>query len=271
MTAPLLVLTDFLPPATRAVDYATGLAAPLDLPLVLLNVRRDSVLDPEALTGEVVTQASTATHLALRRLTEGIPVPAVAEEAHGRVLPAVTEAIERLQPALVVLGRPDCDNLPDEVTTTTALDILQHAPYPMLIVPPAWRRATPPRRLLLAADGEDFTLGDFAGATRHLLNRLHAQLTVLHCAPYFKAGAQTQALEVVQQTGLLLDLPQPRALLTVVDDAAAGILAAARPAEYDAVVMLARRRSRLSSLFHRSVTARVLLHCPLPVLVLPVQ
>ena len=37
----------------------------------------------------------------------------------------------------------------------------------------------------------------------------------------------------------------------------------------DAVVVLARQRSFMSDLFHRSVTARLLERCPVPVLVLP--
>ena len=36
------------------------------------------------------------------------------------------------------------------------------------------------------------------------------------------------------------------------------------------MVVLARQRSYLGELFHRSVTAHLLEHCPVPILVLPV-
>ena len=75
----------------------------------------------------------------------------------------------------------------------------------------------------------------------------------------------------MQSTGLTLELSAPRVQQVVVTDPAEGILTAARAADYDAVVLLARRRSVLGRLFHRSVTARVLLHSKLPVLVLPAE
>ena len=170
---------------------------------------------------------------------------------------------------MVVLGRPDCDDLPDELTTTTAVQILQHAPYPMLVVPPTLASTAPTRCLRLAADGEAFSLGDFAGPTRHLLGMLHARLTVLHCAPYVRMG--NVPLESVLQTGLTLGLPQPRTLQVLNSDPVEGILSATQPADCDLLVMLARRRSRVSRLFHCSLTARVMLHCAVPVLVLPTQ
>ena len=270
----LLVLTDFFKAAERALDYATNLAAPLGARLVLLHVRRDSLLDPEALSGGLSNLNSTAVQLALNSLTQNLPVPVVAEVGHGLLLPAVADAVSRHQPVLIVLGRPDHDeDLPDELANTTALEILQHHPYPLLVVPPKLAHTVPPRRLLLAVDGEAFTLGDYAGMARTLFNSLHAELTVLHCAAHAPADSDSAAavLETVQATGLGLDLPLPHLLQTVADNPADGILAAAKAADYDAVVLLARRRSVLGRLFHRSVTAQVLLHSKIPVLVLPAE
>jgi len=269
-TAPtLLVLTDFFPAAGHALDYATSLAVPLRARLVLLHVRRDSVLDADALTGELSNLNASAIRLALNSLTRDLPVPVVAEVGYGRLLPAVADAVGRHQPLLLVLGRPADEELPDELAATTALEILQHTPYPMLVVPPV-SAVTSPRRLLLAVDGEPFTLGDYAGAARQLLKALQAELTIVQCVPH-KQGEDGAAVHSVQQTGLTVELGAPRFRQVVAADPATGILAAAQPADYDAVVLLARRRSVVGRLFHRSVTAQVLLHSQLPVLVLPVQ
>lgn len=271
----LLVLTDFFPAADHALAYATRLAKPLGGRLVVLHVRRDSVLNPDALVGDdVFAHLSTAdTGAVLRSFTRGLPVPVVAELGHGRLLPAIAEAVERHQPLLIVLGRPDHDDLPDALNDPTALEILRHAPYPLLVVPPTLAHPVPPRRLLLAADGEPFALGSYAGPARHLLGTLRAELTVLHCTPNaaLATAAAATALASVEQAGLALELPPARARQVVAADPAAGILAAALPADYDAVVLLARRRSVLGRLFHRGVTATVLRHCPMPMLVLPVE
>ncbi|WBO86011.1 universal stress protein [Hymenobacter yonginensis] len=271
MATSLLILTDFFQAANRALDYATNLAGPLGARLVLLHVRRDSVLDPEMFTGELSNLSQEAVGLALSSLAGNLAVPVVAEVAHGRVAFAVADAVSRHHPALIILGRPDHTGTPDELVQTTALDILRTAPYPMLVVPHSQQSTAPPRRVLLAVDGEPFTLGEYAGSARHLLTTLQAQLTVLHVAPDggSSAATETQALDSVLRTGLTIDLPPVQTRTVGHAPPAAAILHAANPADYDLVVLIARHRSFFGQLFHRSVTAQVLLHSRLPVLVLP--
>lgn len=270
MSISLLILTDFFQAANRALDYATTLAVPLHARLVLLHVRRDSLLDPELLTDQLATQSQEAIDLALHRVTADLPVPVLAEVGHGRVADAVAEAVGRHHPALIVLGRPDESDIPLELVQTTSLDILRTAPYPMLVVPHQVAHATPPRRVLLAVDGDEFTLGEHAGASHQLLAALHAELTMLTVRAD-TADTAAAALESVQRTGLTLGLPAVHSLIVHDASPARGILHAARPADFDLVVLIARRRSFLSELFHRSVTAQVLLGSEIPVLVLPAQ
>ena len=273
MVPSLLILTDFFQAANRALDYATNLAVPLGARLVLLHVRRDSIVDPELFTGKLSNLDSKAISMALNSITSELPVPVVAEVGHGRVAYAVADAVSRHHPTLVVLGRPDTEDIPDELVSTTALDILRTAPYPMLVVPHNVHANKPPQRVLLAVDGEPFSLGRHAGAMRHLLDALHAELTVLHVTenndPEENAGA---ALAIVQRTGLTVDLAQPVRTLSIDASApAAGILQVTRPEDFDLVVLIARPRSFLGELFHHSVTAQVLLHSTVPVLVLPAE
>ena len=270
MSISLLILTDFFQAANRALDYATTLAVPLHARLVLLHVRRDSLLDPELLTDQLATQSQEAIDLALHRVTADLPVPVLVEVSHGRVADAVAETVGRHHPTLIVLGRPDESDLPPELVQTTSLDILRTAPHPMLVVPHQVTHATPPRRVLLAVDGDEFTLGEHAGASHQLLVALHAELTVLTVRANTTDTASA-ALESVQRTGLTLGLPAVRSLIVHDASPAQGILHAARPADFDLVVLIARKRSFLSELFHRSVTAQVLLGSEIPVLVLPAQ
>lgn len=269
-TAPLLVLTDFLQPANRALDYAATLAAPLGASLVLLHVNRDSALDPERLTGEFASLDAEAVNLAFDSLVRDLPVPATTELGHGRVGEAVAAAVRRHHPALLVLGRPDREDLPDELVATTSLDILRSVPCPILVVPPTVRSAPAPRRVLLAVDGEPFTLGEHAAAVRHLLGALGAELTVLHVEAHASPFPTTAAaLETVQGTGLTLELPQPIRTRTIrAPHPAEAILQLALPTETDLLVLIARPRSFFGEMFHHSVTAQVLLHSAVPVLVL---
>ncbi len=271
MPPSLLILTDFFRAADEALDYATNLAAPLGARLMLLHVRRDSILDPEMFTGQLSDLSQEATARALSRVTDNLAVPVMAEIGHGRVASAVADAVSRHHPLLVVLGRPDYSKTPDELVQTTALDLLRTAPYPMLVVPHALANSTLPRRVLLAVDGEDFTLGSHAGAMHHLLHALGAELTVLHVAPDAAPDVSAEeVLDSVRRTGLGIDLPSPmRYLHTVAARPADGILHAAQGGNIDLVIVLARPRSFWGQLFHHSVTSEVLLQSPVPVLVLP--
>ena len=271
MAVSLLILTDFFQAANRALDYATNLALPLRARLVLLHVRRDSVLDPEMFTGRLSNLSQQAINLALNHVAQDFPVPVVAEIGHGQVSFAVADAVSRHHPALIVLGRPDESSVPDELVQTTSLDILRTSPYPMLVVPHTVVRGTLPRRVLLAVDGEAFSLGDHAGTVRQLFTALGAELTVLYVAP---AGPNAEAeaaaaLVTVQQTGLTVGLPAAQVRAVASDHPAEGILKTAKAADFDMVMVIARPRSFLGKLFHRSVTAQVLLHSTLPVLVVP--
>ncbi|MCB2407010.1 universal stress protein [Hymenobacter lucidus] len=270
MAAALLILTDFFQAANRALNYASNLAGAIGGRMVLLHVRRDSVLDPEMFTGQLSCRSQEAADIALHSVAGNLAVPVVAEVGYGQVAYAVADAVSRHHPALIVLGRPDYSSLPDELVHTTSLDILRTAPYPMLVVPHTLASTQPPRRLLLAVDGEAFSLGEHAGAARHLLAALGAALTVLHVATTPSETEVDPAAWSVLQTGLAVDLPTQVHTRTVVDESPVeGILQAARPEDFDLVVLIARPRSFLGQLFHHSVTAQVLLHSPIPVLVLP--
>jgi nucleotide-binding universal stress UspA family protein len=268
MDASLLILTDFFQAANKALDYAANLAGPLNARLVLLHVRSD----PETFTGGLSNLSQEDLTLALSSVARNLPVPVVAEVGHGRVAVAVADAVRRHHPLLVVLGRPEFADTPEELLQTTSLDLLRTAPYPMLVVPHSVASTTPPRRVLLAVDGDSFTLGEHACTTHHLLVALGADITVFHVIPDTGPDKLPPlVLDSVLRSGLVLDLPPVRCHTVVHAHAATGILEAAKPADYDLVVLIARQRSFMGSLFHRSVTAQVMLKSQLPALVLPAQ
>lgn len=267
MAAALLVLTDFRQPANRALDYATTLATALAAPLVVLHVRRTAAFDAERFSGRITPRSTEAAALALNSLTDHLAVPAVAEVQQGRVAEAVASALEQHRPALLVLGRPDTEELPNELVSTTALELLRTAPCPMLVVPPQAALAAP-RRVLVAADEEGFTLGEQARFVHSFFTQVPEQLTVLHVSPEPDGVGAAAAAEALKRAGIT-GPATPRLRPLVHPDVAAGIVEQAATGEFDLVVVVARPRTLLGRLFHRSVTAYVLLHSPIPVLVLP--
>lgn len=157
MANSLVVLTDFLAVTNRTLSYAARLAVPLDVQLVLLHVRYDGLPVPEGFPAQHSPQGELKTRQALLHLSAAQTVPNEVDIAEGFLPRAVRETIARHQPLFLVLARPDAAFDPTDLLTSVVIDVLRHAPHPLLLVPTSGVTPIPPRRLLLAVDGQSFT------------------------------------------------------------------------------------------------------------------
>jgi nucleotide-binding universal stress UspA family protein len=80
-----------------------------------------------------------------------------------------------------------------------------------------------------------------------------------------------QALQAVEASGVAAGLPTVNLRGYLHLSPAAGLLEAIVDAQADLLIVVARSRTYLGELFHRSVTAQVLGNSPVPILILPVQ
>ncbi len=279
MDTSLLVLTDFTQPAHQALEYAAQLAEPLGGRIVLLHVQRDAFFDPGRFTRSTPALTPEALNEAFQTLARSLSVPVVAEVGRGRVAVAVAEAAGRHRPALVILGREEAYDIPDELISTTCLDLLRQLPYPMLVVPHRTPTFPLPQRVVLCADAEPFALAATTTNTvARLLRRLPAPLTVRHIVPVAMPPSSAQAapldataatVALVHRAGFSPD--QPITERVVSDDVVEGILTVAPGFETDLLVVIARPRSFWGELFAASVTAQIIRRSRLPLLVLPAQ
>jgi len=280
MPLTFVVFASFYPAARHAVAYADALAQALGGRLVLLHINRAAVFDPYDLVAKGYQRQELArqtdTIAALEQLAAGLRSPATVE-VFTDLLPAVAQGLAaRHQPVLFVLGQPDPAFPAPASLAEACAELLRAGGHPLLVLPAQTVQAAGepvalPRRLLLAADAEPFGLPPAALALRELLALPGSELVVAHVS----AGVEDDegcalALRAVRASGLLAaDQPAPALRGYVSADYAAGLLAAVADTQADLVVVLARPRSYLSELFHRSVTVRLLAQCPVPVLVLP--
>ncbi|GAB3868626.1 hypothetical protein GCM10028824_14020 [Hymenobacter segetis] len=265
----LVVLTDFFAVSNRTLSYAAGLAVPLHAHLVLLHVRRDGLLAPaEYSHHSTSTERQTARQL--KHLAAGQEVPTEVDISEDFLPEAVEDVVRRHHPLLLVLGRPGSATMPAEIVTNAAMDLLRHAPFPLLVVPTVGWDVLPPRRLLLAVDGQSFKLPE----TRHLLTRLlqanQGTLDVVHVATD-DAPASPDVMASIYQHGMLKEVDAHRVHRVRQPTVVGGVLQQAGDMEADMLVVVARRHSLLGGLFHRSVTAQLIQESPIPVLVLPAE
>lgn len=271
MPAPLLLLTDFTPAADHALTYAAVVAARLQAPLVLLHVRRTSLLDSEALTGRIPHRSEGEIAAELSRRTADLPVPATVDIAADNLDEAVAATVAQHRPQLIVLGRPDY-NKPDELIQTTSLELLRRTPLPLLVVPDTAPAKPSLQRATIAADNQPFTLNPaVVESGNRLLAAFETTVTVTHVVEPEDDDNSNLARQQVERTGLLTSLPQVVARGQRHLEPVEGILAAAEDTHADLLVLIARRHSVLQKLFYRSVSAQVVRRSLGPVLVLPAQ
>ena len=261
----LIVLTNFFPAARQAIRYAAGLATPIGARLVLLHVQAASVLE-----GELLPPAPTQDdelRAAVQALTNGMNVPTTVELVPDLQLSTAAGLARRYGPALFVLGRAVVQEHEDEVTIAVR-DLLRSGDFPLLVVPETYYGPFCPTRVAVAADGEPFEL-DRPAAALQLLAHLHAALTVVRVEGIEDDQACAAALRYVQASGLAAGARHTTPLAVRSLDPAQGLLTAIIQTEAQLLVIIARRRSFLGEMFHRSVTSKVLAESPVPILVLP--
>ncbi|WP_400191604.1 universal stress protein [Hymenobacter sp. B81] len=272
MPLSLIVLTSFYPAGQQALQYADALADCLGGRLVLLHVNRASLFDPYLFAGEGWQQQelrqSTDTALLLTRLAREQRAPAVVEVATDLLPGVARDVAARHQPALFVLGRPAPEHTSPAQLSAATGELLRAARLPLLVVPADQPGTLPPRRVLLAADGEDLDLGRSATLAQQLLQSLGPELTVAHVSAVEDDAGCTRAWHSVQSSGLAAGVAEVSLRGFVHEHPVDGLLAAVAETQADLLVVVARARSYWGEVFHRSVTAELVARCPVPVLVL---
>lgn len=270
MMPSIVVLTDFFAVSNRALSYAAGLAVPLKASLLLLHVRHDELLAPEEFAGRHTARGEAKTLYALEELAAGQPVATMVDISNFSLAAAVREVVAQRPPLLLVVGRAGAEPAPEDLVTDTAMDLLRHTPYPLLVIPPAGWDAFPPRRLLLAIDGHPFGLLQYHDVLSQLLHATQGTLSLVHVINDGETAPNAAAvLDTVRTNNLVNQLADSSLRQVYQNTVVGGILQEAAGQQADMLVVIARHHSLIGGLFHRSVTAQLLRESAIPVLVLP--
>lgn len=275
MKPALLVLANFPEAAEKTARMAATLGSPMQLPLVLLHLNLlPALLEPElmAAAARQLARDEAETVAGLRALARRLPVPTEVAEAAGATADAVAAAVAQYQPLLLAMGLSPEHDLMDRLLHNQLLPVLRATHQPLLLVPEGCPPiAGPPGRVLLAVDAEPFRPSEPAHALIPLLASWQAAYTVTHVV-----AGQQQALSPDRQAPANVrcsGLVPPGAPLEFYQAShaspAAGIHQSVVDTQADLLVLIARPRSFLGHLFHRSVTAQVLRQSQVPVLLVP--
>ena len=271
MDLSVLVLANPLEPAAQATRWAAALGAPLHVRLEVLSLCQAPA--PSVLTTSGTYSNPAETPRMLEALGRQLPTPVGVTITQEPLAEAVATAVHQHHPLLLALGLSAEHTLLDHLLHNRALPALRATHRPLLLVPEDASEPRLPRRVVIAVDAEPFELNAAAKALAPLMAAWHASYTVVHvtAAPEPLALSSRMALADVRASHLL-----PPATSLVLQEShhpipATGILEALYGPRIDLLVLIARTRSFLGRLFHRSVTAQVLRHTPVPVLLLPAE
>ncbi|MFC7671007.1 universal stress protein [Hymenobacter humi] len=202
--------------------------------------------------------------------TQRLDVPAQAEMSTETLGLSIEDIVQRYHPVLLASGREEPHNVLDRFLTNLALPVLQDARYPLLVVPEGWKDQGLPERIAVAADGHSFWLTAPSLALAGLMEALRpTATTVVHVAAAHGPSQANVGLESVVRTGLFGALDGNHLYELREEGTAEGIVHAARELNAQLLVVMARPHTFLGGLFHRSITAQIMRHSPIPVLVLP--
>jgi len=190
----ILFATDFSPAAAHAIPYVTNLAKHYQSKIVALHVR-PPVVNPMtqpaswAIDIEYATTIDQKNRQELRDAFSGIPTEAVIQP--GDILSCVSEAIEKYNADLLVIGTRGRSGVGKFFLGSIAEEIFRDVACPVLTVGPHAEEATgtrPQFREILYAT--DFSPESKRAATyaESLANEFGARLTLLHVIPKFSSN-----------------------------------------------------------------------------------
>ena len=272
MKPSLVVLSDFSPAAERALAYAAVLAGPLAAEIHVVNV-----YSPPPMTSRVaaVLYATNARYLRERRRTlekavADLPGPTTTELIEADWDTAVTDALARYEPLLLVAGLTATDGPIEEWLSNRPLPLARQTGYPLLLVPQHLPNAALrlPRRLALAVADEDFALAPNALRVAPLLDALNPSIVTVCVVPADTWATGAHGLQAARRCGLAAALPESQIHTVVGAAPAPGILQAVAELDVDLLALVDRGHGWLHALAVDSVFDQVLRDTPVPVLLL---
>ena len=221
MNDSILVLANFADAAEATARYAAALGSPLHLRLAMLHLEVYPVmLEPElvAASAEQTQRNEAETMAGLQALARRLPGRPQVLEAAGIMAGSVAEAVRQQHPLLLAMGLSHEQSLLDRLLLDQVLPVKRATHRPLLLVPRDAPCVDPPRRVLVAVDGEPFTPNAASRALAPLLAAWAATYTVAHVRAQDELRTQPPrqlALADVRASGLL----PPAAALELYDEA----------------------------------------------------
>ena len=181
----ILCPVDFFPASDAAVSYAVGLGANYDATIHLLHVITPILPNEYAIdTVEIMKSMEKSTAEEMKKLVARVKEAGVSiytEIRTGDVYDQIKQAIEVVQPELVVMGTHGRRGVERWFMGSTTEKLMRHSPVPLLTISASGEKVAVPRfrRILVTTDFSDGTPDALAYAFSAAQEN-ESEITLLH-------------------------------------------------------------------------------------------
>ncbi|WP_026770258.1 universal stress protein [Asinibacterium sp. OR53] len=268
----IIAPTDFSPVSLNAVDYAADMACMLGARLTLFHVYAIPVpvgevpmpaFSIELLEADAEQKIEKLKEKLLARTGDRIIIHN--EIKAGDVLFRLTEYCATVKPYAVVMGAETASGIERFLfggKTTGALDRVQ---WPLTIVPPLTKFKNI-RKIGLACDFREVIESVRVKEIRELVEEFKAELHVLHVS---EEPRNAFSSETIEESGLLQEMlgeMHPKYHFIKNPVAEQGIIEFAEKNKLDLLIIIPKKHSLISKIFHYSHSKQIVLHAHIPVM-----
>ncbi|MFC0773945.1 universal stress protein [Terrimonas alba] len=270
----IIAPTDFSANSLNAVNYAADMANRLDAHLTLFHVYTIPTpaiatevsipsYDMEALATTADADIQKLKETLLSRLNDRVIIHT--EIRPGYVINELTAYADSVKPFAVVMGAETTSAFERLLFGGKTIAAVKDLPWPLIIVPPT-AKFTNIRKVGLACDFREVVDSVRVQEIKELVKEFNAELHILHVSDKPQG---TFSAETVEESGLLqemLDDLHPQYDFLNAPEVEKGVADFAEENKLDLLIIIPKRHSLFSKIFHHSHSKQLVLHTQVPVM-----
>ena len=270
----IIVAIDFSSSALNAINYAAELAAQTNATLYLfhafqLSLHASNTLITAKGINEMLDLGQKQLNMLAQQKSQHLKIRTEAVVKPVSLTEGLDELVQDIKADLVVMGMHQID-WGGRLFGNTTLSVMRHANYPLLIVPEkmVFRKI----EKILFAHAPHYKASDSKLLLlRELAQKLHASVQVFHVEPYAEPAIVEKAAVLDCNVEYALDNIDHNYRDVYQKDVVEGIEKGIAEYKADLLVAVPHKLELWKQLTKNSVTRRLAIEVPIPLLILPME
>lgn len=268
----ILVPTDFSDNAKNALNYALQVAEKTKAEVILFHAFHAPVVDaqmPGNMIASLVKEEEKISKQKLKGLIKEIQSQKQFAKIKCRFVVSLGFSVEEINSAaadqnvdLIVMGTKGASGLKELMIGSNTAAVIEKCRVPVLAIPDKAKFAMI-EKIVYATDFKSDDLS-VIGKLAEFAKLFNAQIAVLHISPASEKDADAKLDKLFTEVKYKLDYERMSFHILNKDKIAEGIDGFVKYSEADLLAMATYQRGLFDSLFHKSITKKMVLHTHIP-------